>query len=118
MQVLTYLNQDLPELGARVLLDSQAIASWSYNNASQTMISYDTPEVIEQKTEYIKARRLGGAMWWETSGDKSSASNNSLIDMAARTLGGKGNSNMQKSNNCLDYPQSKYDNLRQGMPDD
>lgn len=82
------------------------------------MISYDTPEVTEQKIEYIKARNLGGAMWWETSGDQPSSSNNSLISKAAKNLGGYGNSNLEKSENCLDYPQSKYDNLRRGMPDE
>lgn len=118
VQVLTSLHQDLPRSGDQVLLDSQAVASWSYNNASQTMISYDTPEVIKQKVEYIKARRLGGAMWWETSGDQPRSSNSSLIDEAAKILGGYGNSDMEKSENCLDYPQSKYDNLRRGMPDE
>ena len=79
------------------------------------MVSYDTPEVISQKTEYIKARRLGGAMWWETSQDQSSSTNKSLISTAAQALGGYGGDSMEKSQNCLEYPQSKYDNLRKGM---
>jgi chitinase len=82
------------------------------------MISYDTPEVINKKVEYIKTRRLGGAMWWETSGDQPRSSNNSLIVKVAKTLGGYENSDMEKSENCIDYPQSKYDNLRRGMPDE
>lgn len=80
------------------------------------MISYDTPEIVSQKTEYIKTRRLGGAMWWETSQDQPISSKDSLIGNAAKALGGPGDNDMEKSENCLDYPQSKYDNLRQGMP--
>jgi chitinase len=118
MQVLTSPHQDLPRPGAQVLLDSHAVASWSYDNASQTMITYDTPGIVSQKVEYIKTRRLGGAMWWETSDDRPSSSNDSLIGNAAKALGGLGNNDLEKNENCLDYPQSKYDNLRQGMPDE
>ena len=103
VQILTPLHQDLPRPGDQIFLDSQAVASWSYNDASQTMISYDTPEVINKKVEYIKTRRLGGAMWWETSGDQPRSSNNSLIVKAAKTLEGYENSGMEKSENCLDY---------------
>jgi chitinase len=82
------------------------------------MITYDTPGIVSQKVEYIKTRRLGGAMWWETSDDRPSSSNDSLIGNAAKALGGLGNNDLEKNENCLDYPQSKYDNLRQGMPDE
>ena len=34
------------------------------------MVSYDTSEIAKQKAEYIKEGNLGGAMWWESSGDK------------------------------------------------
>lgn len=34
------------------------------------MVSYDNPAVTRQKTDYIKNNHLGGAMWWEASGDK------------------------------------------------
>jgi len=34
------------------------------------MISYDTVEMAQQKADFIHEFGLGGAMWWESSGDK------------------------------------------------
>lgn len=116
LQVLTPLHQVLPKPDSQVFHDAQAVVSWSYDNESQTMISYDTPQVVSHKVEYIKNTGLGGAMWWETSGDRPSSSEDSLINISAKVLGGDGCKDMEKSENCLDYPRSKYDNLRQGMP--
>jgi chitinase len=64
------------------------------------------------KTGFIQERRLGGAMWWESSADKSGP--DSLIGTVVATLGGPGR--LLKQDNCLEYPQSKYDNLREGFP--
>jgi chitinase len=80
------------------------------------MVSYDTPQVAVKKVEYIKQRGLGGAMWWETSGDKPTTEADSLINLTVQGLGGYEGRHMQKKQNCLSYPQSKYDNLRNGMP--
>jgi len=55
-------------------------------------------------------------MWWETSGDKPTNTPESLIKLVAQGLGGYGGKNLMQESNTLDYPQSKYDNLRQGMP--
>lgn len=82
------------------------------------MITYDTPEIASYKVEYIKRFRLGGAMWWESSGDKPSDQPDSLINLVAQGLGGYEGRNMEDSPNCLEYPHSKYDNLRQGMPNE
>ena len=82
------------------------------------MISYDTPQVVAQKVDYIKNATLGGAMWWETSGDKPANGSDSLINIAAQGLGGYDGKHTEKSNNCLEYPQSKYDNLKAGMPNE
>lgn len=54
-------------------------------------------------------------MWWETSGDRPSISGGSLIDIAAQELGGQDSKQLEQSVNCLEYPLSKYDNLRLGM---
>jgi len=47
--------------------DSAAGAHWKYNGS--TFWSYDTPGVITQKMGYVKAQGLGGAFFWEFSGD-------------------------------------------------
>jgi GH18 family chitinase len=33
------------------------------------MISYDDPKSMAIKADYVKARKLGGMMFWELSGD-------------------------------------------------
>jgi chitinase len=60
----------LPQPGATVHNDMDLVASWSYDPAQRTMISYDTPEVIARKSQIITQMGLGGGMWWESSSDK------------------------------------------------
>jgi chitinase len=83
------------------------------------MVSYDCPEAVTNKIEYIKSSKLGGAMWWEMSGDrpKNGSSGESSISLAYKSLRGKDGKDMEKSDNCLNYPMSKYDNMRQEMPE-
>lgn len=45
---------------------------------------------------------------WESSADKSNEE--SLIGTTVSVLG-----KLEKSQNCLDYPESKYDNLKRGI---
>ncbi|CZT20164.1 probable endochitinase class V precursor [Ramularia collo-cygni] len=95
---------------AGVEIDHQAVASYSYDPATKTMVSYDTPEVADAKVRYIRERGLGGGMWWESSADKP-CGGGSLIERVVNGLGG-----LQVKENCLGYPGSKYENLRKGMP--
>ena len=60
----------LPKAGAKEMLDEQAGASWSYDAGARVMVSYDTLEMAKKKVEFIEGEGLGGAMWWESSGDK------------------------------------------------
>ncbi|KAL8761690.1 MAG: hypothetical protein Q9184_002225 [Pyrenodesmia sp. 2 TL-2023] len=99
----------LPKDGAKEFVDRKIGASWSYDAGSKVMISYDNAEIAEQKIKYVKNQKLGGAMWWESSGDKKGGE--SLISKVVDGL-----KNMDKSKNTLEYPESKYDNLKKGMP--
>ena len=60
----------LPQPGAQQMADKEIGASWSYDAEKRVMVSYDTTELAKQKGDFIKTEKLGGAMWWESSGDK------------------------------------------------
>lgn len=34
------------------------------------MVSYDTVDMALKKVSYVQNKTMGGAMWWEASGDK------------------------------------------------
>lgn len=72
-------QQALPHVGSIIEHDDQAIASWTYNRQTKTMVSYDSPQIAAAKVDYIKREHLGGAMWWESSGDKTGE--DSLINL-------------------------------------
>jgi chitinase len=55
--------------------DGVAKVPWLYNASSKEWISYDDPESIRHKGEYIAAQKLAGAMFWELSHD-----NGALLD--------------------------------------
>lgn len=71
--------------------------------------------ILHSQVRYIKSLKLGGAMWWETSGDQPPNSSESLINLVVQGLGGYEGKHMEHSPNLLDYPYSKYDNMRNGM---
>jgi chitinase len=48
---------------------SQSEVPWLYDAASGTMLSYDDPDSIARKAEYVKEQGLGGVMIWELSDD-------------------------------------------------
>ncbi len=51
-------------------------------------------------------------MWWESSGDFPISHPKSLVLNFVHTLGGS--SAIDNSNNWLNYPESKYKNIREG----
>jgi chitinase len=49
--------------------DAAARAPWLWNARTRRFISYDDPQSIAAKAAYVKARHLGGIMYWEQSLD-------------------------------------------------
>lgn len=91
-------------------------ASWSYDPAARMMISYDTVPMVEEKTQYIVDGKLGGAMWWEASGDKTgSKAEGSLMSTFVE---GVTPGALDQSENVLDYPESQYDNVKAKFGDE
>lgn len=105
-----YDYKKLPLEGAQEQYDQAAGATYCYNPQSRVMVTYDTPGMARQKCDYIQQKGLGGAMWWESSADKEGG--DSLISTVVDSLGGK----LLRQDNCLEYPNTKYDNLRDGFP--
>ena len=61
----------LSQSGALVLFDNTANASYSWDETNKIVVSFDVWNVSNAKIQYIKDQRLGGAFFWELSGDKS-----------------------------------------------
>ncbi|KAL2045624.1 hypothetical protein N7G274_002052 [Stereocaulon virgatum] len=102
----------LPHKGARERNDFEIGASWSFDAERKVMVSYDTREMARFKAEWVKVKGgLGGAMWWESSGDRKGEE--SIISAVNQVFG---SANMDRSNNTLEYPTSKFENLRKGFP--
>lgn len=104
-----WLYRDLPRSGAQDLYDDVAKASYSYNAATKELISYDTVNSAVVKSNYLKSKGLGGAVFWEASGDRTGAQ--SLVGTLANQMGA-----LDSTPNLLSYPASQFDNIRAGMP--
>jgi chitinase len=108
----------LPRPGASEQVDASVGASWCYDPASRTMVSYDNIAVGEIKANFIRQQGLGGGMWWESSGDRggktASKTDGSLIGTFVEGVGGIGA--LDQSPNNLEFPESKFENLRAGIP--
>lgn len=102
----------LPLEGAEERIDEDAVASYCYHPGRKVMVSYDTVEMARRKAAYIKQRGLGGGMWWESSADGEGPQ--SLIGNVVEVLGGP--NHLEWKENCITYPHTKYDNLREGFP--
>jgi chitinase len=62
--------------------NNTAKVPYLYNPGNKTYISYDDVESMGHKTSYIKTKGLGGAMFWEFSGDR----NKTLLNKLAADL--------------------------------
>lgn len=103
----------LPQDGAREEVDEKVGASWSYDAEKRVVVSYDTKEAVRLKADFILERGLGGGMWWESSGDRA-VGEGSLIEGFVEGVGGR--ERLEGMRNCLEYPESRFENLRKGFP--
>ncbi|KAH0358638.1 chitinase, partial [Aureobasidium melanogenum] len=110
----TWDYKSLPRPGAIETCDLQMIACWSFDSLNKLMVTYDTSYSASAKADYIKQRKLGGAMWWESSGDRTD--DRSIINSVVDKLRLAGADQMDNTLNLLQYPSSKYDNVRNGFP--
>ncbi|WP_172461831.1 glycoside hydrolase family 18 protein [Dyella jiangningensis] len=62
--------------------DAQAQAPYLWNAATRTFVSYEDPESLRAKAAFVKAKGLGGVMYWEQSLDR----NEALLDVLDQSL--------------------------------
>ncbi|KAH7163315.1 glycoside hydrolase superfamily, partial [Dactylonectria estremocensis] len=104
-----WLYKDLPRPGAQVTINSQAVGVWSFDAVSKEYVTYDNIHTARIKANYITNKNLGGAMYWEASGDKTGV--DSIVKTVANQFG-----TLDTTQNMLWYPTSAYANMRAGMP--
>jgi chitinase len=75
----------LPKAGTTEYFDPEIRALYSYNASAKELISYDNVAEAKLKATYIESKGLGGAMYWESSVDKSKTQ--SLIRTVAESFG-------------------------------
>lgn len=100
----------LPRDGCKVEEDETLLASWSWHEGSRTMVSFDSPWIVRAKSAWVVKSGLGGVMWWESSGDRK-VGDGSAIESVEATL----RPNLERKQNVIHYPESKYQNVRDGF---
>lgn len=98
----------LLEQGLEATYDERAHAYYARYQAGNGICSYDTPETIQKKVSYLKEQGLGGAMFWEASGD--GKEQNSLITTSSGSL-----QSLDQTKNLIIYPDSRYVNIASGL---
>ncbi|KAI8346747.1 chitinase [Blakeslea trispora] len=101
----------LPKPGATEYYDHEKMASWSYDPDTREFITYDNPQAVAGKCDYVQQRGLGGCMFWELSADHDPDSPQNLVNTVYESFGGQND----QTENHLDYPNSEFDNLRNHM---
>ncbi|MGH7447984.1 MAG: glycosyl hydrolase family 18 protein, partial [Longimicrobiales bacterium] len=57
------------EHGFRRFWHAEAQVPWLYNADTGVFFSYDGPDGVRAKADYVRARGFGGIMFWELGGD-------------------------------------------------
>jgi len=69
--------------------NDEAKVPWLYSPTEQVFITYDDPESIGFKADYIVDNKLGGAMAWDLSSDDSSLLSTLFYRLYARSMWGR-----------------------------
>ncbi|MBE3041677.1 glycoside hydrolase family 18 protein [Candidatus Bathyarchaeota archaeon] len=105
-----WLYKDLPRPGVEEIYDEDIVGAYSFDENTKEFVSYDNVESTEYKVEWLVGQGLGGVMFWQASGDK--PCEGSLVETAANAL-----PKLDDTPNLLHYPDSVYDNIRNGGDD-
>lgn len=102
----------LPLEGSKEYFDCKSGAAYCYDEKRKLLVSYDSPESVSQKVEYVKSKGLGGVFFWELSGDNDPHQHphRSLLATAFRGCGER--RGLDLSVNHLHFITSIYDNIR------
>ncbi|EUC67668.1 glycoside hydrolase family 18 and carbohydrate-binding module family 5 protein [Rhizoctonia solani AG-3 Rhs1AP] len=103
-----YDYKALPPDGAEVVENKTIVSSYSYNPSSKELVSYDTPDIVKLKAQYIAKKGLAGGMFWELSGDKTGS--DSLVRITAQNMGA-----LDSTPNHIYYPYSQFDNIKSNL---
>ncbi|GAA5953090.1 hypothetical protein JCM21900_005064 [Sporobolomyces salmonicolor] len=106
----SYDYKALPLPNSQTAFDPHLVAS-SCLTPSGEWVSYDSPESAAAKAEFICVNQLGGAMYWELSGDRKRGEGG-IVAIVKDRMAREG---MDTRENWLDYRGSKWTNLREGM---
>lgn len=52
----------LPKAGAKVTENTTLVSSYSYDPSTKELVSYDTPDIVKLKAQYIVKKGLAGGM--------------------------------------------------------
>lgn len=65
----TWDYKDLPLEGSREIYEDNIVAASCFDEKKGKFVTYDNCQSASAKVNYIHSSGLGGAMWWELSGD-------------------------------------------------
>ncbi|KAI0746667.1 glycoside hydrolase superfamily [Daedaleopsis nitida] len=103
-----YSYKYLPMAGATVYENLTDVASYSYDSAKKELVSYDTPHIVTLKAQYAQSKGFAGAMFWDLSTDKTG--DDSLVTTSSKVFGA-----LDQTQNHINYPNSKWDNIKNNM---
>jgi len=100
--------KDLPMAGATVVENLTTVSSYSYDPVKKELISYDIPDIVKRKAQYVVSNGMAGSMFWELSADKIGA--DSLVGTSQGVYGG-----LDQTQNHISFPNSVFANIANNM---